>query len=705
MSTARKTDKHRLRGLVLLLLLLLTAACRPEGFRTPEHTETRTIAVVLPMQNGLAAHWQRTAGLYRDELERAQAGYERKIAVRVEFYDEDTEDIPALLSALGKRDDIDAIIGGLRSRNAAQMASECQWSGKTLFTLATAEEVIRAHSQFGLLWAMTETDITQCEVLLSRALAYGAKSVALVCSGDDAYGKTFLDWFAFQAQEFRLKITGVFPYSDGNITETTREASRSGADVLLCVPTEIADIAPMQEGLENPMQIALFSDTAFGANVPEVLGSAAEGIEGIAYIANPETGFDVAYRTCFDAAPTLGEAQFYDALLLAGYGFYYRMLQPDLSLRQALRTVVDGRDPMTTGWTADGMDAVFSALRSGGAPDISGASGSLDFDADVYTGVLSTTYCHYKVYNGQYIILDYVRGDGSNRTGSSTAGWNWKADNMQHFDDRIEVLYPGLNERWALLVAGSDRWEDYRFQADVLAMYRLLKDAGYDDDHIVLIMEDNIAYHERNPEPGVVRVSPDGPNLYEDVQRDYRLSEISWRDIPDILCGRSSERLPSVIRARDTDNIFVFWSGHGLPDTLCWGYSPVGLGAQDVREMFAAATFRKAVCFFETCYSGSVAAPCTGIPGLLFFTATNEYEPSKADVFDPEMDLWLSNRFTRILRETLAGNPAVSLRELYYTLFKSTLGSHVMVYNNDLYGNMFTETMEEFAGPQTCASD
>lgn len=57
----------------------------------------------------------------------------------------------------------------------------------------------------------------------------------------------------------------------------------------------------------------LFSDTAYGADVLKIHGDAAEGIEGVAFGADPESGFDVSYKTFFNATPTLGESQLYDA--------------------------------------------------------------------------------------------------------------------------------------------------------------------------------------------------------------------------------------------------------------------------------------------------------------------------------------------------------------------------------------------------------
>ena len=70
----------------------------------------------------------------------------------------------------------------------------------------------------------------------------------------------------------------------------------------------------------------------------------------------------------------------------------------------------------------------------------------------------------------------------------------------------------------AVLVAASEGWKNYRHQADVLGMYQYLKEKGYDDDHIILIMADDLAYNEKNPLQGVVRreiVRVNSPLEYE----------------------------------------------------------------------------------------------------------------------------------------------------------------------------------------------
>jgi legumain len=46
---------------------------------------------------------------------------------------------------------------------------------------------------------------------------------------------------------------------------------------------------------------------------------------------------------------------------------------------------------------------------------------------------------------------------------------------------------------WALLVAGSNGWENYRHQSDVCHAYQILHNHGIPDSNIVVMMYDDIA--------------------------------------------------------------------------------------------------------------------------------------------------------------------------------------------------------------------
>lgn len=693
---------------ILYLVALFTACSNDDTPKTVDNRlwQEHTIAVVLPMDNGLDVHWKRTLEWVATNMERAFSNQDEGIRLNYEWYDENTSDIKKLAKELAEREDIEAVIGGLYSVNTEIMAPLFIKKDKPFFTLATTAELVRAYSG-GSLWAMTETDITQCEVLLSKAVYYGAKSVALLANGEDVYGKTFIDWFAFQAKELGLEIKGTFTYTTTTLSENSRQAAASEADYVLCIPSEIEDIRPMLEAFnQHALQHGkaprtLFSDTAYGSDVINKTGNICEGLEGVTFGADPESGFDVSYKVYFDEAPTLAEAQVYDAAMLLGYGLWYQHLNMDVDLNEAIRQVVDGKERHLGSWMEEDMRLVVDALAQGRLLDVKGASGNLDFDSKVYTNVLNTTYYNFKIYNGQYIILDYNSSDGSKRTDATLAGWNWKKEHMQEFNEQaVNFDYPDLNDKWALLVAGSSGWKNYRHQADVLAMYQLLKARGYKDERIVLVMEDDIAFHSSNPQQGIIQVSVGGENLCQQVEVDYRLSDLNPEDIKAILLGQENEKLHQVIRATNKDNVLVFWSGHGLNKELCWDNHDTGLTYDLAKEIFEEMNeekaYRKSLWLVETCYSGSVMQACEGFPGILAITAANANETSKADIFSSDLGVWMSNRFTYTLRDEITNDASISLRELYYKLFINTVGSHVMLYNEDCYGNIFTNTIEEF---------
>ena len=142
-----------------------------------------------------------------------------------------------------------------------------------------------------------------------------------------------------------------------------------------------------------------------------------------------------------------------------------------------------------------------------------------------------------------------------------------------------------------------------------------------------------------------------------------------------------------------------FWCGHGNRNRLAWGSNGQVTGEQVrdiVQQMSDRQKFRKLFFVMDACYSGSIGEACEGIPGLLMMTAANANETSKADIFDYDMNIWLSNGFTRAFQETIDEDVDINMRDLCYRLSLHTTGSHATVYNAALYGNMYRQTMREW---------
>ncbi len=54
-----------------------------------------------------------------------------------------------------------------------------------------------------------------------------------------------------------------------------------------------------------------------------------------------------------------------------------------------------------------------------------------------------------------------------------------------------------LAANWAVLVAGSSEWVNYRHQADVCHAYQILHKNGIPDSNIIVMMYDDLAHHWR----------------------------------------------------------------------------------------------------------------------------------------------------------------------------------------------------------------
>ena len=143
--------------------------------------------------------------------------------------------------------------------------------------------------------------------------------------------------------------------------------------------------------------------------------------------------------------------------------------------------------------------------------------------------------------------------DGGYRSSSSKNLWDWTSSHLQSFEhsEGNNNVYPQLLDKWALLIAASTGWGNYRFQADDFAMYQILKKHGYDDKHIILICEDDLAYKE---------IIPLGDNGEYLEMSSTRVPNISIREIYGT--NRKSKKQDTPKQSEVTNN-----TNHPMDDT------------------------------------------------------------------------------------------------------------------------------------------
>lgn len=731
----------------------------------------KTVAVVAPMSADAAtkARFERTVQWFLGNLHQAQLHDTLCIDLKLEWHDELTEDLTRLGQELGEREDVMAVIGPFSNDGVALLAPGCQQTHKPVIApTATSEEIIRrfavgtagVSNKEPFLWSLTETDITFCEVLMNMYASYALNFVhdkstpAALFAPNDSYGRTFYDWGPYQAEEMGIRFSHNDMYSSDADLRQRMKAYYDELDQLsyfgsvltgnFCVietTQQLLDMArlrmewwgedpdePFPEEDKNEMQETLegwariwFAFSNLTQESLDALGPQALDVlqyyQGFSPYADPTTGFEKSYEVKFGNKPTFAECKFYDALMLTAFAASYAEHHADVTdINQAIIdiTTPHAEQLRSAAWSQTSMELYLSALEQGQLMDFKGASGEIRFDNETYTSAIHTTYVHWQIHDGKIQHRNYLSSDGSHRTSSTMAAWSWLAKNAEEAFARSAenkdagISYPALTAQYAVLVQGSNGWNNYRHQADVLSVYQMLKTKGFDDDHIILIIDKALASDAMNPEPGIIRAEDGGNDLLAGCSMDYDNADISPSDISNILLGVKTDKTPVVLPKDAGQNVLLFWSGHGHnhanngANELAWRNADVGRGMtadllrQTISLMHQQGQYRKMFVLTEPCFSEAVITPLVGIPGVLAMSSAGTFEQSFADNWSTELGVWRCDRFSRNLVTHLTASPTTTYRDLYLFCAQRTLGSHVHIVNSAHFGNLYTTGPQEF---------
>ena len=724
---------------------------------TPSEVITLNVDVVLPTD--IRAEWQPSIDWALANIHAAQQLQSREVQLNLRYHDEDTENIDALAYQLTHpeegADTCHAIIGPYHSDHATDIL---RYAGRTrlpvIMPTCTSSELQRSNARNTYAWFLTESDITQCEMMVTGAAKMTDVDVTLIYS-DDTYGQSFHDWFGYYATERQLHVAGegIVAYKNGmDLTSFLDEAVADSKNKRLVICVALSDVADYKRvtdqvhqwynkvsATDYTLQVQLIlSDTALDEKV--IQDDSMWFSYGLSPTASPGYGFPQSYEARFGQPLKNGEARIYDALTMLALGAAHQSVKGEdctvagrqvaynekpygPTLTDHMRSVVASGEGASCGWDADGLSRAFSEIASGRSINLTGASGSLKFDNQTYTKVLGTDYMFWRVDDSQGKRVTkpilHLSTESSNTSASTTV--LWELDKMwtpEYADVPVDHNLPAVSDRWAVVVSPSTSWSNYRHQADAFAMYQTLRHHGYDDDHIVLIVEDNLANDSRNPFAGQIFVERSSDPaaasdqfMNDDVRKnavvDYHFSDLQPADLADIMMGKKSDRLPQVISPTASSDVFFFWSGHGgSREGPLWGNEDAYeyFGKDRIRDIVAemagnnggSRMYRRMMFAIETCFSGHWGEALMGQPDVLVLTAANAKESSKADVHDRDLGVYLSNAFARTFRRLIGGNNEISIYDLYRELFRTTKGSHVTIYNQQEYGSVYSEKMNEF---------
>ncbi|XP_054710296.1 legumain-like [Uloborus diversus] len=212
---------------------------------------------------------------------------------------------------------------------------------------------------------------------------------------------------------------------------------------------------------------------------------------------------------------------------------------------------------------------------------------------------------------------------------------------------------PAEGKLWAVLVAGSDGWDNYRHQADICHSYQVLHNHGIPDERIIVLMKDDLATNEENPTPGVVINHPKGKDVYKGVPHDYTGNDVTPENFMAVLKGdkQSLNGVGSgkVLESGPNDHVFVYFADHGAPGLIAFPESELTARQlnKTINYMSKHKKYGKMVIYIEACESGSMFENL--LPdniNVYATTAANSEESSYACYYDEQRDTYLGDTYS-----------------------------------------------------------
>jgi legumain len=267
------------------------------------------------------------------------------------------------------------------------------------------------------------------------------------------------------------------------------------------------------------------------------------------------------------------------------------------------------------------------------------------------------------------------------------------------------------SDHWAVLVAGSNTYGNYRHQADVAHAYKILKSQGVPAENIIYMAYDDVANSSSNPLPGQLFNRTDGPNVYDASVVDYKGTDVTAEKFLAVLTGDSATAGGRVLESNENSNVFVYYTDHGAPNLVAFpsgGYLYAdklndAFETMKDKKMFSELTF-----YMEACESGSMFPSLTSDGKIYGVTASNATESSWASYCNSEATVngtnlgtclgdlfstnWMEDTDGAILAEA---TDSETLANQYVTVQTKTTRSPVLKFGDFSFVN---EAIGEFEG-------
>jgi len=265
-------------------------------------------------------------------------------------------------------------------------------------------------------------------------------------------------------------------------------------------------------------------------------------------------------------------------------------------------------------------------------------------------------------------------------------------------------------DNWAILVAGSNTYSNYRHQSDVFHAYQILKKNGYSQDRIITFAYDDIANNIKNPFKGKVFNKPTNANagvdVYEGVVIDYKGANVDPAIFLHVLEGNKTavagKGTGRVLESTKEDKVFIYFADHGAPGLIA--FPSKYLYAKDLIPTFAKMNGRysKLVFYLEACESGSMFTSLPNNTKIYALSAANPSESSWATYCSPQdivqgkhIGSCLGDLFSVNFLENTESSDifSLTLNQQFQVIKTKTTESHVLQWGDLTFSN---DTVSEY---------
>ncbi len=197
----------------------------------------------------------------------------------------------------------------------------------------------------------------------------------------------------------------------------------------------------------------------------------------------------------------------------------------------------------------------------------------------------------------------------------------------------LAVLYGAHADHFAVLVAGSNGFWNYRHQTDICHSYQIMIKNGIPADNIIVLSYDDVANSSDNPVKGKLFNKPTydkpGTDVYEGCVIDYKGEGVTPENFIAVLTGDAKTAGGKVLKSTSDDKVFVNFADHGGPGLIA--FPSEYLYEKDLtaafQKMYDTNMYSELVFYLEACESGSMFA---NLPTDINLYATSASSPTES---------------------------------------------------------------------------